>query len=321
MMISEKVQKAGEKRHFSLVNLEVTVVTSDMARQILEKNVYAGQRKLNKLHVKRQVQKMINRTWRENDIALATIRENKEPVLVNGQHQLNAIIESDIPQPMIIRHYRCGTKKGLAQLYAQFDNGDGDKPRSMQDIGRSIIEGYGLTDDDGDRIADMAIARFASAFSITNDGKWSSGTALTKDEKYKILLRSENFSIMKNIIHSIFKEQPREFTRSLDRSATIAAMIATWHVDPHDSYKFWTKVRDGSNLERNDPRKLLEIWVHAAKLVGIGRRGKNDHAVGVRELYSTCIHGWNAYRASDIEIKKFVKIKKFNVDETDPKPV
>jgi len=309
------VKEAGEKEEFQLVDITTSVVTPQAAQEILQRNVYAGQRKLSKIHVARQVRKMQEQTWREVDIALAFMDGSETPVLVNGQHQLNAVVQSGIHQPMITRTYHCRSQKGLARLYAQFDNGDGDKARSMQDVARSVIEGHGLSDNDGERIPDNLFSMFASGLSIKGDTRWGAGG--TKDEKYRRILDPETFPVFLDIFHTIFKGNVKSRMKHVTRTATIRAMFDTWRIDPDAAREFWIGVRDGVHLEIDDPRKKLERFLWDAKVVGPGSSGRKVRATSVRELYCVCIHAWNAYRHGLTDRK----VKRFKFDDPDPVPI
>jgi len=86
--------------HPDLPGVEVYLieVTADLAHELLEMNI-SGQRSLSQSAVERYATDMASYDWIFNGAAILISNENK---LIDGQHRLNAIVESGTPQVLLI---------------------------------------------------------------------------------------------------------------------------------------------------------------------------------------------------------------------------
>lgn len=80
------------------MEIKRTNVTPDLAKKLLSVN-YEGQRNISKAHVKKLASDMANGRWVENG---STIVISKSGKLIDGQHRLQAVIDSGCTVPMCI---------------------------------------------------------------------------------------------------------------------------------------------------------------------------------------------------------------------------
>jgi hypothetical protein len=79
------------------MNYQTMIVTPEMAQQWLDNG--GKNRKLSKLHVNRLAQEIVKGRWVFNGQTISFSAEGK---LLDGQHRLNAVIQSGVTIPMSI---------------------------------------------------------------------------------------------------------------------------------------------------------------------------------------------------------------------------
>jgi len=256
-------------------------LTPTKAKQFLAMNNYVGQRNTSPTHLRELCNKMRDKRFHEGEIAVYRYPNGKPPLLINGQHQCLAVIETGISVDARLHQWEGDTgdtTEGIAALFAQYD---AIFPRTRGHIAWyfGALAGMDSWPKRCVRLCNTALGWIAKE--INGHG------SLYKEDNARLL-----FEYMDDceFIHRVAFKGKQEH---LWRSPVVAAMIMTRRVDPDSAELFWEAVRDGDMLKQTDPAKklrelLLRITIRTVRDKGI--------AVTEREAYARAIHFWNGFR-------------------------
>lgn len=285
----------------NLIERRNVEVTPDWAAHYLKFNTYEHQRAVRVLHVDELAEKMKDGRFRFGEIAFGILSPGKKSVMVNGQHQCNAIIKSGETVPCILEKYRCLSAMDLADLFRQFEY----LPRSVTDMVKAKAGGLGL--EWPVQISSLVVAAATidhvakgakgarKAFS-TSGGVKGGKTFLSKEQKVGLLelyLKEGTFmyEIMSFVDGKIVPSNKN--ARHLQRAPVAYVMFLTMRKNAQQAATFWVNVRDGENLTKDMPEMRLREFLMSV----------NSHAtpysyrtVKQHEYIYKCVTAWNAFR-------------------------
>lgn len=252
-----------------------------------ESKTFRSQRTLNNNHVVYLRNQMKKGLFLDGDIAFAQLSYNgNEQILVNGQHQLEALLVlRNFSINILYRMYECDTPEDLSALFRQFD---ANRIRTLASCVR--VEGNALGIEWPPRIQSLVVS---GGIMIEKKAHRS------KDDKVKLLKKYESLG---NLINEIIEHPPRiraiakaDMIRHIKRKAVIAAMLLTFDKNPTDAKQFWIEVRDGVGIGMASPAYKLRNWLMKMSLF---RRnaGAGINLATDQEFLGRCIRAWNAYR-------------------------
>jgi len=279
-----------------LLSRGISTINEKNAVNLLTLNTLPGQRFLRPRHIKYLSECISNGTFLTGDIA--TVRmdfDHGTEVLINGQHQLTAVILAKKPIEVVLEKYACDSEADLSLLYRQFDN---HATRSLGDITKPEAIALGL---EWPLRITYLILSAAILINHANDMPKAK-----KIEYLKQYLKQGSFVV--SVLPKVIAEYQHMF-----RKAVIAAMILTWEKSHEKSYDFWLKVRDGENLKREMPSYRLRNYLQ--KIVAGDSRHTSRSMATPHEILSKCITGWNAFR------KEQTTDLKYYPDKPIPKPI
>jgi hypothetical protein len=259
---------------YSLALRKIKEINAEDAAELLEFNTYPGQRDVRIPHLNLLCEEIENGKFLTGDIAMVRMRNGfgECRFLVNGQHQLKAVIRTGIPIVVVYQEYNCETDEELSDLYRRFDN---HAARTLADVVRPEAVALGLT---WKKNVINLVVTAATFF----DGM--SKKSRSKVDKVKELA---NYIREGEFVDSIILDSKKQ--RFMMNAAICRAMIDTWHRDRAKAKVFWMDVRDGINLPENSPALVLRNYLFLRS----GRRSGAQQEK--REAYVKCIHGWNAF--------------------------
>jgi hypothetical protein len=154
-------------------NTEVVVVTPDQAQEWLDSRPYAYQRSIRPKLIERLCQAMERREF----TALTTLvfyDYNGKLYLVDGQHRLNAVVATGIPQVFVLAVKRVESYEEVETDYLKYDQGD---PKSAADslYGARIHERSGIS------VAEMKLLIPAVRVLLNGFTGRSANSALSRD--------------------------------------------------------------------------------------------------------------------------------------------
>ena len=272
---------------FQLISRKIKEITPTVAEKILECNIYDGQRPIRKKHVKVLSNAINDGVFTVGHIAIAKQGWNGgDNMLVNGQHQCNAVLESGASINAVVEEYQCKTPSDFALLYRQFDN---NAARNLAEV--ALPEARALKLDWDKRFLGCFFAGIAIVERFID-------MSISKNQKVEYL---KKYIPEGKFINALIKEKGTKDTKHIARGAVIAAVIVTYKKNANDAKIFWTEVRDGENLKSNSASlKLRNYLLSTSSGYGRGVSAPSlNPSASLHEMYSKCIIGWNAYRKGD----------------------
>lgn len=287
---------------FEIIARKTKTVTPEKAEEWLKLNTFMSQRNLRDVHVKRLAATITKGNFTTGNIAFATNPERTRVELMNGQHQLHAVVQTGISIIAHIETAVCPTMKDASQYFAQFDVG---ASRSIGDIVHAEADSLGITWNS--RISSLLVGAMGY---IGNDNYYKApNKTLSKFEQAESLrLRMPEGQFLADIFTG-------ESSRTLMRVPVAVAAIMTFHVDPESALSFWEGLRLGINFSNKDPRRPLRDFLMATP-ISVKGSSKNDYA-SPKEITARCIHTWNNWRRNDSR----TMLARYNPEHSMPKAI
>ena len=255
---------------YSLTSRKHLTIDPQKAKDLLGCNLFEAQRPISPAHVKRLAKLMTDGLFLDGDIAVAKTLTGKT-YLMNGQHTLTAVLDTDSSIHSQLNYYRCETAEDLSLLFRQFDFAS--KPRNLSEA--SWVEAYVLNLGWSRPVVSLTVA--GAAFLIPK----GQIDKTTKVEMLKEWIPEGAF------MNRLFSQPARHLTRS----SVAAAIIRTHRKDPDAAERFWRDVRDCDNVSKSNAAHTLHEWLIMNWFdTGRGAIQFNDL------VYAKCIVAWNAFR-------------------------
>jgi len=286
---------------FKITSRETKQITPAIAGKLLEYNTYKAQRPIRKNHAAQLTHVIKSGDFTTGNLAFA-IDSRGVIRLMNGQHQLTAVIRSGKPIIAHVEHAECTGYDDIAKYFAQFDVG---ATRSISDIVRAEVDTVGV---DWLRLTGSILAG-AIAFVDTKGDYKNADKSLTKHErarKIKDHIRDGNY------LNELFIGNEAKFLRRVPIAVVI---LMTYQKYYPKSYEFWTGVKSGVNLGAKDPRlhirNFLMTSVAVSSAATVTRRATD------KEIIVRCVHAWNAYAKGEERLQ----ISAYHADAPVPRAV
>lgn len=186
--------------------------------------------------------------------------QNGTTYLLNGQHTLNAIIESGTQQTLpIVRH----KTKSVDDLKKVYYRADGGLKRSFSDSVRALdaINVTGLSNFDF-QIMDSAL-RFAQG-RLTRQNK--TRIFSYDDRVAACMMWADEYKALKNCIAG----GVQSVTKSIGNRAVLSLAMITIRQQPEKAKEFWYQVAHDDMLPATDARKTFHRWLLTARAIGSG---------------------------------------------------
>lgn len=263
-------------------------LTRKFAKWYLSLPELAGERAISPKHATKITAKMEDGRFIGRTCHIVTIELKGRTYRCNGGHTCTGRLQFNGNQNYLVNHLHFRVKSGLeaAELYAQFD--PTWAARTYSHLLNRYVSANGLK-----KICPMKVLRLAAcAIAFDRMGRSESGRSMITGDERARLPGEQPREI--RLLMQIFTS-PTE-TRHLQREPVVCAIYQTLLVDAPDAIEFWGMVRDGENLRKTDPPKRLENYLRDNSY-NFGRGAQNGRKATFHEMYSKCIHAWNAYRA------------------------
>jgi len=264
------------------------LITVSKAQELMELNTYKRQRRIKRHQVLFLSEKITEKEFRTCDIGVAIIGDQQ--VLVNGQHQLSAIIETGMEQYGSIEYYLCKDEKDLAHLFRQYDQ---HTRRSLEEMVYAEMGALGIT------CQKEYVKNMLSGIRLSNKlrGQW--------DSKYDIygyhVRKIKDYMDELSFIIELFDN--KLIPKHMRRAPVFASIVESfWKKEKH-GYDFWQNVRSGEMLASDDPEKVLRDFllnVSMSKYSSVLKRN-----VMPNDIFYRCNYTFNAWQ----EGRKVKRIK------------
>lgn len=254
-------------------------LTPQAARDFLAINVLEQQRSVNQRRLVLLRDKIKDGLFRHADIGVGILGSQR--ILVNGQHSCHAVDDLSATVDAVLEEYEVANEEELSLLFRQYDNQVSS--RTLRDLLK--MEAHALQVGD---LPERIISLTIGALSI-NETKVMQMTA---DQKADLLKMNINRAAY---LHQLIYEDGHACD-FISRAAVCAAMLRTWEKNKEKSMSFWRQVRNGEDLKRYDPPKLLRDFLMSVTVNrGIGATSRT--AVSNHEILYRSIGAWNNFRS------------------------
>ena len=252
-------------------------VTPEIAEQWLE--TMTANRGLAKGNLENLSKAMVEGRWHQDG---ATIKFNKNGELIDGQHRLWAVINTEIPQTFVVVW-------GVdPNAMTTLDTG---KPRSRGDVLK--IHDPTLTDVNNVAATVTAVLRWAKGFR-NNDLR----DEYVSNDEVVMLYDERRDDLIEATRHG------RRVQAALGGGSNMAYALCWWlfsQIDAEDAEFFWDRLCDGQGLEVGNPIYALRELLRR-DLMSNNPRGKMRSHV----IMALIIKAWNAYRQGEsVQLLRF----------------
>lgn len=231
---------------FSMLSSEIIKVTPEMARAINKNCLFDRQRPMNMDHVKRLSEEMKRGWFLAGTPVFFCILPSKSQVLVNGQHTIEAVVQSGVTIPLTFIRQGVASLEEAAQAYACFDI---QRSRTWM----QAAQAQGLTD----KIPMLSAALPAMKYIMSNfgDGRdMASNTLQSRHARFDAVKEYQG-SLMS--LWTMLNETPIANQRAIRRSAVMAVAMMTTKAQPSMGEEFWGGMAKDDGLRVGDPRRTL----------------------------------------------------------------
>lgn len=266
---------------FKLTQTTTRTIGATQAEALLRLNTFDGQRPLQDAWVKQLAAEQAAGNFIKGAIAFARNCKNMTRVLMNGQHQLAAVMMSDCPQRFTVDDYQYETADDLWHLFAKFDV---HRARTEQHVMRAA---RGLFHDASLRDVPIRTLSAAGAALVWLRGEVDpvfTNKAINRAQKAELVeeYKADVLWLDEVIAKSGMCHPPVV--------AVVCAMLGTHRANAAKADAFWPNVLSGVELKRNSPQWHL----HAEISKGISKAGLGGGG-RYRHQFAMCVAWWNSY--------------------------
>lgn len=228
--------------------VEVVMVTPEMAQKWLTSAQYEFQRDIRQGHVRFLADEMLRGAFKQ-DTALEFSRVNGSEWLTDGRHRLNAVAWSQLPQRFVVIRRTLKDEDAVALDYTRTDKG---KRRTIEDDYRTLS----LTEELGVTVTQINHLGSACVF-MMNDFKNVAQAKIHSDDRLR-MMREYNEAYSGYL--EVTAGSPKEIRHRLERAATLSIALVTFRFSAtaYSAAKieeFWKGVAFDDGVRMGDPRK------------------------------------------------------------------
>lgn len=247
---------------------------------------YAGQRPINKEHVARLVLEMKRNSFGGNTAAFRFL--NGHPFLINAYHTLHAIIESELPQVLLVDIQGVNSERDLELEYSRYDRGRVRTLTEAMPMDRLAAE-LCLTQTDV-RAIGVAAPLVLSGF---DRGTYRSDRAKWQSAERRLEFIEEWGATGKQFFAAIaFADSP--LSKLLRRAAAVAVGMATIKHAGTPAVEFWESAATEDGASRYTPARQVATVLREAPYTG------GSHSIEGARLLARC---WNAHASGRGELR------------------
>lgn len=277
------------------------VLDAVKARWLLEDvTPFVADRQLSKGHVAYLASEMKQGRFLPEMTTIAICKLNGSTFRLNGQHTANAVLQvvaekEDFALPGVtLVTYTVDSEEDMRQIYARIDRG---AARTNIQVAHSILVGTKAFAEVPTRVLGLLPTGLALwQFEDNGDRKVYVGETAAED------VQGEFLEVSRLIANFMEPLSPRKGQHDhMFRGPVVAALYATFSLDPVDAAKFWQAVATGVGFEsETEPaarlRQMLQnMQVHGGHVASVGS-GKKKPTIGHEPMYRACVHAWNKFR-------------------------
>lgn len=259
---------------------EISLITPQLATILLTFNTYIGQKKLQRKKIDEYAWKMTDGLFCLGHLAFAKCPDGRW-VIINGQHQLEAIVKSGVTVRVSIETFECDTNRDVSILYMQYDA----HARSQTDYITAYCRGSGIEWQEDIPIAKMVVGGGAQK---------NKCQGMEKTEKVKILI--DEFVKHGEFVYLIIRTKTGGAIKHMTKAAIICTMLELWEKNPKLAEIFFEGLRHGG-FGAGHPITQLYLFLNTHILTqGTVKTHSNDKMVITNDQCRWVIYqAWNAF--------------------------
>lgn len=254
------------------IKVKTVMVDPEMAREILKRSRY--NRAISPSTVNRYIRDMRSMDWVFNGQAIifngSPEDQESELELLNGGHRLTAIAQGNVTVPMLL-------VTGIVPAAIRtMDTGRGRSFAQMLSI-------------DGEISPEVLAAMIAVVHNYREHGDW-------KGRKYSTSVLYKTLGQEGQRARDVAKERNHKNPGKLTKGLLAALDYLFGAQDAAQAKEFCDAIRDGVNLDKDDPRHASREWLI---------RTNDDDEYDSQDIAWVLIEAWNRFRAGE----KWAKVR------------
>lgn len=292
--VKQRSSSFADPLHYKVIKDETVNLTKERAYEFLEMTTFQGERAVSENHVQFLFDEWAGGRFIWHHIILACAELNGTRYRINGQHtcwmRINIPAKAE-PVKADCREitYRVDTEDQLRTLYSTFDR---NKTRSVGHVSKVLL----METPAGRDLPGHIIGKMVAGFKVYWCEDWSHMARDGMNTNEVIGLITKRYSDLFNVVGHFVRIHMEDHT-FVRRSATIAAMLATFEKSVQAAGDFWTPVCEGIGLEeKTDPRYQLRqfLLTHNHNFTQ-----RDSNVVSVEDAYRVAINAWNKWRRKE----------------------
>jgi len=277
-----------------LITRTTVELTTELAMEILELPEFKPDRGCDDNWVAQLVLRIKNGSFRQELVQIIVCTLEGKRYRINGQHCCWARVNCEMPDLRLnvqMLTYHAENEHDMRQLYTQVDRA---KPRTKSECISAMLFG-------SDKFPDLSkktIKQLSEGLTLWQWGLHGIKSTKRSPEDISYLLEGEYYGLALKVAKLLIQCQSQSM-KHMRRSPVYAAMFATVNKNEVDANTFWLAVRDGTNLNMNDPQRRLRDALMSNAINAVHGGGLHKSLVPIAEMYTWCVNCWNAFRAGE----------------------
>lgn len=277
---------ANQTAKFGSTEIEVVMVTPEMAREIRTNCHFERQRAISLSNVQRLAREMLEGRFIPGSPIYIGVLPDDSWLILNGNHTLEAVVLADMPLLLSFIRQPVADIEEAGCIYARQDV---HRTRTWQDTYRargmeSLMPGFKGVEHLGAAVPYIA-GNFQESF-----------RRVRMDTRESRLAMMEAWAPYGRLYHESMQGASKPITRMLVRGAVMSVGLVTFRYAPMKAQEFWSSVAADDGLRANDTRKVLLDWLRDNSTF------KGDNRVLASKAVASC---WNAWCMK--EDRKFIR--------------
>lgn len=241
-------------------------ISPTMARTMRETMHFERQRAINARNVTRLAEEMKRGWFLAGTPVFICVLPNKQQVIVNGNHTLEAVAESGVTIPLTMIRKQVRDMEDAARVYATFDL---QKMRTWQDS----LQAKGFRDD-----LPMPNSVLPALGVIMQKFAPNGQDAFANNSREARFAMIPDYRTAVSVIASALSGAPAKGQRIVKRAAFLAVALYTAKYQPSVAIEFWGGLAKDDGLRKGDPRKALANFATDNPSSGAGNRPRDAKA-------------------------------------------
>lgn len=266
----------NSRLEFGRVSSGTGIISPDEARYMRDTMHFDRQRKISEANITRLANEMRNGRFTQGTQIYIAVLPNGAELIINGNHTLEAIVESGEPQVLTITRAAVADEDEAGDIYAVFDI---QRVRSWRDSMRAIRA------DEGIPYADKVLSAM-----VIIERKFTGGTR-TASRPERIGMMAHYRDAAQLFAGEVTTGAADHNVRLLTRAAVFSVVLETLRYQPSLASEFWGNVTRDDGLRKGMPERALLQWLRSNSQGSGGMAGQNDQARAAALAWNAAFSG------------------------------